>query len=232
MSTATAAPTNGRKAGGKATTGQRMERGTVVTIKAPNFQTAKFKIIGTAPLVIHKFSTKARQQIMQTQSEGKSSRSRKDRKPKNFDEVYQEARHISTDGWDGMPASAFRAAMISACRIAGYVMTRAKLAVFVEADGVDKDESTPLVRIHGVPRKHEGWGRNDNGSVDIRVRPMWEEWHAFLRVRFDADLLTITDITNLLMRAGLQVGIAEGRPDSKNSVGCGWGTFTVEAAPK
>lgn len=210
--------------------GQQMEHGVVVTIKAPNFQTAKFKIIGTAPLVIHKFSTKARQQIKQTQEEGGGrSKSKKNRAPKDFDEVYQEARHVSTEGWDGMPAAAFRAAMVSACKIAGYVMTRAKLAVFVETDGVDRDEGTPLVRIYGTPRRHEGWGRNDNGSVDIRVRPMWEEWHAFLRVRFDADMLTVTDVTNLLMRAGLQVGIAEGRPDSKNSTGCGWGTFTVEA---
>lgn len=219
---------NGSK--GPATPCPQAEQGVVVTIKAPNFQTAQFKIIGTAPLVIHKFSTKARQQIMQTQSEGKSAKSRKDRKPKDFDEVYHEARHISTEGWDGMPAAAFRAAMVSACKIAGYVMTRAKLAVFVEADGVDKDEGTPLVRIYGTPRRHEGWGRNDNGSVDIRVRPMWEQWHAFLRVRFDADMLTATDVTNLLMRAGLQVGIAEGRPDSKNSTGCGWGTFAVETA--
>jgi hypothetical protein len=119
--------------------------------------------------------------------------------------------------------------MVSACRIAGYVMTRAKLAVFIETDGVEKDDGTPLVRIYGAPHKHEGYARNDNGSIDVRVRPMWDEWHAFLRVRYDADMLTTTDITNLLMRAGLQVGIAEGRPDSKNSTGCGWGTFTVEA---
>lgn len=226
MSTETAVKTNGHKELAKPV--QTQEQGVVITIKAPNFQTAKFKIIGNAPLVIHKFSTKARQQIMQTQMEGKSAKSKKDRKPKDFDAVYGEARHISTEGWDGMPASAFRSAMVSACKIAGYVMTRAKLAVFVEADGIEQDEGTPLVRIYGTPRKHEGYARNDNGSVDIRVRPIWDEWYALLRVRYDADMLTATDITNLLMRAGLQVGIAEGRPDSKNSVGCGWGTFMVE----
>jgi len=32
---------------------------------------------------------------------------------------------------------------------------------------------------------------------------------------------------NLLHRAGLQVGIMEGRPDSKDSCGCGWGTFKI-----
>lgn len=205
------------------------EQGVVVTIKAPNFQTAKFKIVGNAPLVIHKFSTKARQQIMATQAAGKSAKSKKDRVAKDFDAVYEEARHLSTEGWDGVPAGAFRAAMVSACKIAGFVMTRAKLAVFIEADGIEKEDGTPLVRIYGTPKRHEGYARNDNGSVDVRVRPMWLQWHSFLRVKFDADMLTTVDISNLLMRAGLQVGIAEGRPDSKNSVGCGWGTFTVSS---
>jgi len=35
-------------------------------------------------------------------------------------------------------------------------------------------------------------------------------------------------LTNLLARAGLQVGIGEGRPDSKNSAGMGWGLFQIE----
>ena len=57
---------------------------------------------------------------------------------------------------------------------------------------------------------------------------MWAAgWEATVRVKFDADLLTISDIANLLMRAGLQNGIHEGRPASKMSVGMGWGTFEV-----
>jgi hypothetical protein len=199
-----------------------------VVIKAPNIQTAEFRIKGTAPLVIHKFSTKAREQIMATQAKGDQAKTRKKREAKDFEAVYNEARHLSREGWDGVPANAFRAAMVSACRTAGFVMSRAKLAFFIEADGYDKDEGTPLIKIEGKPRKHEGYARNDNGSVDIRVRPMWEQWGARVRIRFDADMLSVTDISNLLMRAGLQVGICEGRPDSKNSTGCGWGTFEVE----
>jgi hypothetical protein len=29
-------------------------------------------------------------------------------------------------------------------------------------------------------------------------------------------------------RVGAQVGIGEGRPDSKNSTGMGWGTFEIK----
>jgi hypothetical protein len=30
-------------------------------------------------------------------------------------------------------------------------------------------------------------GRNDNGGVDIRVRAIWHDWTAILRVKFDLD---------------------------------------------
>ena len=46
-------------------------------------------------------------------------------------------------------------------------------------------------------------------------------------MRYDADQFTAVDIANLMMRVGVQVGIGEGRPDSKTSTGMGWGTFEV-----
>jgi hypothetical protein len=46
-------------------------------------------------------------------------------------------------------------------------------------------------------------------------------------VSFDADQFALGDIGNLLVRVGMQVGIGEGRPDSKKSAGMGWGLFEV-----
>jgi len=69
--------------------------------------------------------------------------------------------------------------------------------------------------------------RNATGVADIRVRPMWREWGAHVRVKYDADQFTLTDVTNLMARVGMQVGIGEGRPDSKSSAGLGWGTFEL-----
>ena len=53
-----------------------------------------------------------------------------------------------------------------------------------------------------------------------------------MRVRFDADQFTLTDVANLLMRVGMQVGIGEGRPFSKNSNGMGWGLFDLKNGKK
>jgi len=57
---------------------------------------------------------------------------------------------------------------------------------------------------------------------------MWDEgWEAQVRVRYDADQFTLEDLANLLARVGVQVGLGEGRPDSKSSAGMGWGTFMI-----
>ena len=39
------------------------------------------------------------------------------------------------------------------------------------------------------------------------------------------------DVANLIMRAGMQAGIGEGRPFSKESAGIGYGLFEVMGKP-
>lgn len=199
----------------------------VVNITAPKLETASFVIIGTAPYVQHKFSAKARQMMMDKQAAGSQAKKGKQRDPKNFDEVFLQAQHLTPEGWNGIPAPAFRSAMIDACRLIGFKMTHAKISVFVEPDGFDADDGTPMVRIFGDIYRHEGCVRNETGVADVRVRPMWRTWHATVRVTYDADVFSHTDVANLLTRAGAQVGIGEGRPFSKQSHGMGWGTFRI-----
>jgi hypothetical protein len=200
----------------------------IVRISRPKLRTATIPIVGVSPYVQHAFSEKQRKQMEETQRAGQQSRGKKVRQPKDFDAAYEAAKHVSKDGWVGIPAPAFRNAMISACRLVGIVMTRAKLSVFVEADGIDKNDGTPLVRIIGEPRIHQAPVRNETGVADVRWRPMWEEWSANVRVTWDEDQFSATDVMNLMLRAGMQVGIGEGRPDSPNSNGLGWGRFEVQ----
>ncbi len=200
-----------------------------IKISAPNIREAKFLIRGTAPLVVHKFSAKAKALIRQKQEAGSLANKGKSKSAKDFEEVFQGARHISTEGWDGIPAAAFRAGIISACRLVGFKMTLAKLSIFVAADGFDETEGTPLVRIlsPAEPERNESMVRLATGVCDISVRPMWRYWGAELRIQYDADQFTADDVRNLLARVGAQVGVCEGRPDSKSSAGCGWGTFEL-----
>jgi hypothetical protein len=199
-----------------------------VHISAPKFEEAAIRICGTAPLVMHAFSEKQQRIIEDRQALGDVGKKNKKREPKDFDELYQRARHLSTGGWDGIPAPAFRNAMIAACRTVGFTMTIAKCSIFVLADGYDEN-GNPLVKItKGKPKQRRDPVLNDSGVVDIRARPMWEAgWEAIVRVRWDADQFSASDVVNLLARAGVQIGLCEGRPFSKNSYGQGWGTFEV-----
>lgn len=201
----------------------------VVVIKAPDMQSLEVFIAGDGPYVQHKFSQKAQEQIMATQKTGGTA-SKGKRDPKDFDQVCQDSTHFSRQGWIGIPAPSFRNAMISACRLVNFKMTIAKMALFVKPDGFDRDDGTPLVRIYGEWRRHDMIARNDNGSPDIRSRPMWERWMARVVIRFDALQFNPTSVYNLMMRAGLQVGIGEGRHDSKKSAGIGWGGFSLSDA--
>lgn len=200
-----------------------------VVIKAPNFQRAEFRIKGIAPLVIHRFSAKTKNEMKLKMEAGKVAGSKKNREPKNSDDSYNESRYIAKEGWDGFHAGAVRAAMISACRLVNFKMTLAKLSIFVEADGWDKTEpQIPLIRIEGKPVKQEDMARVETGQPYVTIRAAYHGWKAKIKIRWDADQFSIKDISNLLSRVGLQVGIGEGRPDSKNSAGMGWGLFELE----
>ena len=202
-----------------------------VEISAPNFQTGVFRIIGTAPYLQHKFSNRPKQEIKEKQMAGSTAKKNKQKVAKDFNACYEESKYVGTDGTNGIPATAFRNAFIRACKLVGYEMTMAKMSVFVEADTYDQDDGTPLVNfVKGKPKMHEGIVRIQQ-TMDLRVRAMWREgWEMDLRVKWDADQFTIDDISNLIMRAGLQVGVGEGRPFSKASAGCGFGTFELKGA--
>lgn len=204
---------------------------TTVSIKAPNVQTGQFTIRGTAPLVIAAFSAKAQNAIKAKHEAGSTALTRKKRDARDFSADVRQALHVSTEGWHGFNATGLKLALVSACRTVGYKMTLAKLAIFVQADGTDALTGVPLIRIQSPAPYEENISpaRNANGGFDLRARPMWRQWSMDVRIAFDADMFTLSDIANLLLRAGLQVGIGEGRADSKSSCGTGWGSFTVEA---
>lgn len=204
----------------------------VAVVRPANIVEFGVRIRGTAPLVQNKFSHKARMKMMQDMSTPKSQKkSKSERPPRDYDDDFVQAQHLDSDGRNGIPAPAFRAAMIDACRAAGIVMTKAKMSVFVLHDSIDATDGTPLVLIDAnAPERTEMLVRNDNGGADIRIRPMWRAWSAMVRLQFDADMISLDSVVNLLDRAGRQVGIGEGRPFSKNSTGQGWGTFVVEAS--
>ena len=199
-----------------------------VTISPLNMQTIVVEIEGTTPLMQARFQQKALNKMREKMQAGQTAKKGAKREPRDFDDDFKQAQHISEKGWNGLPAPAFRNACIDVCRMVGFKMTHAKMSIFFESDGLDKQDGTPLIKIIAdKPERTEMPVRNATGVVDIRVRPMWRKWGAKLRLRYDADQFTASDVVNLLSRAGEQVGVGEGRHYSKSSNGIGMGCFRV-----
>ena len=196
-----------------------------VVITPPNFGVLEVLVKGTAPLVIERFSKKA--EIMEKMQQGAQAKSKKVRNARDYEKEAEESKYKHQDGWEGFNAASIRAGMISACRLVGFKMTLAKLSVFVEADGFDYVDGLPIVRIYGNSTVFTAHTRNATGVVDVRSRPQYRDWASKIRIKFDQTQFSASDVINLISRVGLQVGIGAGRPDSKSSGGCGWGTFEV-----
>jgi len=177
-----------------------------VVVGSPRFQEAQFKIVGTAPYVSSNFTAVGAPE-----------------------KGVLDSPHEAADGWYGIPAVLFRKAMIVACRVAGFRMTKAKVAVFVEADGLAKLDGEPLVRFtKGKPHSVERFLKYGGGRVSMGAQERWNAgWEAVVRVRFDADLFALVDVANLMLRAGMQVGLGAGRPDPTGGPGMGWGLFEI-----
>ena len=201
-----------------------------VRITPPRMQRLMVSIEGSAPLMTARLSAKTRDNLLRGMTEVKTPGTRKVREVRSPEAETEAALHRAAEGWAGFPASAIRAGMISACRVAGFKMTLAKLSCFVPAQGYDVVDGLPLIEIKGDYEQNVMHVRNATGVIDIRVRPIWREWSADFLVEFDADQFSPSDIFNLLQRVGAQVGIGEGRPDSRASGGLGFGTFQVKVA--
>jgi hypothetical protein len=198
-------------------------------IKPANMQLATFNITGNAPLVIHRFSVKSQNQMEDKMKLGPTSKKGKARDALDPKQIYQDAKYVGPGGWEGFNGMSIRHALVSACRLVGYKMTLAKMSIFFVQDGWDKYEPhIPLIKINGKSEMLRCWARVETGGAYLTYRPAYYKWTSKITLRFDADQFSANDVANLLVRAGIQVGIGEGRPDSKNGVGMGWGTFTVD----
>lgn len=174
-------------------------------------------VVGDSRLVTHRFSEKAKHMMLDKQTRKAASIGKK--APRNPNEEYQGAMYLTADGLPGVPAVAFKAAMVAACRLhEGLPMTVARIAIHVLGD---------VLPVFGdAPQMREDIVRLDSGVADLRYRPSFERWWCRLRIKFVCSVVTAEQVINLLQTAGL-CGVCEWRPASKKSYTGTWGMFHV-----
>ena len=171
---------------------------------------------GTAPLIVHRFSEKARKQILDKQLK----KAKTGREVRNPEADYQGSiYHFAKNGRSGFPAVGFKAAMVRAGKQLDYTMTDLRGMFFVVPDEGD------LVEIVGKHRMREDMVRIGQGTSDLRFRAEYPEWKATVVIRYNSRAISEEELVKLIEQAGFSCGIGEWRPEKSNTGN--FGTFKI-----
>lgn len=177
----------------------------------PNFDLveATLRLEGTAPLICHKWSEKAKRQMLDKQMKrANSGKAAKDPEADYLGSLYEHP-----EGGYGFPSVAFKAAAVRAGTYMDHKMTFLRGAFHVLGE---------LVKIEGEPSMREDMVRVSMTS-DIRYRGEFRQWAVDLPIRFNAAALSLEQIVALFHVAGFSVGVGEWRPEKNGQ----YGTFEV-----
>lgn len=203
----------------------------VITIPALDIRTATVKIVGDSPLIMHKWSEKAKKEILDKQM--------KKAKSKGHDAKDPFADFISSMYWlDGEPENktpeGFAAALEDGARF-GFPSTAVKAAAVAAAyrAGITKNMVSmngafhvigEFVEINGEPVMREDMVKVGMGVADIRYRGEFPEWWSSFTVRYNAAVLSLEQLINMINMGGFSCGIGEWRAEKGGT----FGAFHVE----
>jgi len=207
--------------------------GFVISIPVINEQRITVKIIGETPLVVHNWSQKAKQQMLDVMMQKAKSKKHDvknpvedfieslywlDGKPAEYTEdAYASA--IQNGARFGFPTTAFKAAAVSAGYRSGLTKDKVSTngAFHIKGD---------MVEIVGTPVIREDMVRVSNGAPDIRYRGMFPAWEAEIELTYNANVISAEQLVNLINYGGYACGIGEWRPEK----GGDWGRYRVVTA--
>jgi len=173
----------------------------------------KIRLAGTSPLIMHAWSHKAKEQMLNKQMK----RGTAGKEPKDPERDFEESLYRDADGNYAFPSVAFKAAAVRAGTYCDLKMTFLRGAFHVNGE---------MTRIHGEPRPREDMVKIAMGTADIRYRAEFPEWYAEPTVSLNVNALSVEQLINLFNIAGYSVGIGEWRPERDGQ----FGRFVVEGA--
>lgn len=183
-------------------------------------ETLLVPIVGTTPLIVHRFSEKAKRQMLDNMQGRKSPKQAKDPQAE-----YEAAFYRLGDGGYGFPSLAFKAATVGGARFySGVTMTALKQFMYLR--GEVGDDGRALTRIEGEPIMREDVVTVGRNGSDLRYRPQFSEWRATLEVTYVTSALTRGSVLSLIDAGGMGVGVGEWRPEKDGD----FGTYRVDPA--
>lgn len=203
----------------------------VISIPAIDVRTATVKIVGDSPLIMHKWSEKAKKEILNKQMKKAKSKGHDAKDP--FADFISSMYWLTGEPEDKTPEG-FSAAIEAGARF-GFPSTAVKAAAVAAAyrAGITKNMvsmngafhiSGEFIEIHGTPIMREDMTRVGMGVADIRYRGEFPEWWSVFTVRYNAAVLSLEQLVNMINMGGFACGIGEWRAE-KGGV---YGSFHVE----
>lgn len=181
----------------------------IIELPRLNTQTLTVTLVGDSPLIMHRWSEKAKREMLDKQMK----RARVAKAAKNPEEDYEQSIYRDANGQPCFPATAFKCAAVDACsHLAGITKVQARGAFHVIGE---------MVPIYGQPAMREDMVRlsGPGGVADIRHRAEFKKWWTGFEVQFNANVLSPAQILNLFATAGFAIGIGEWRPQKDGIYG-------------
>ena len=183
---------------------------------------AVITVEGTAPLVVHAWSQKAKQMMLAAQQGKKTPK-----EVKNPEGDFEASMYRFPDGGHGFPVMAFKAATVKGGGRAfgkAVKMTELRQHLTFLPDGIGVD-GMQLARLTCTePKMREDMVRVGMGTADIRYRAEYAEWQVDLRIEYLPSVIDLGSIA-ALVDAGGSNGIGEWRPEKNGA----FGTYRVVA---
>lgn len=181
-------------------------------------ETMEVPIVGTSPLIVHRFSEKAKRQMLDAMQGRKTPKQAKDPEAE-----YQAALYRFADGGSGIPVIAFKAATVGGARFYQSVTMR-ELKQFLFMRGEIGVDGQALARIDGEHHLREDVVRVGRGGTDLRYRPEYTNWRTTLTVTYVTSALTRASVLSLIDAGGMGVGVGEWRPERDGD----FGTYRID----
>lgn len=181
---------------------------TNVTLPPLKIETITVTLIGDTPLIVHRWSEKAKKQMLDKQMKKASS----GKEAKNPEQDFKDSLYILPNGGYGFPIIGFKAAAVTACTsIGGMTKVAARQAFHVDGEFAEILGDEPTMR--------EDMVKIAMGTADIRYRGEFKNWWTQIAVKFNANVMSAEQILNLMQTAGFAVGVGEWRPERDGQYG-------------
>ena len=186
-------------------------------IPAPDIRSMEVTIVGTAPLIFHKWSEKAMKMMLNKQMKTADAGKREAKDPQKD---YEESFYYNKEKKIAFPALSIKQAMVDSARnIEGLTMTLLRGAIFVMGD---EDGLIPVV--FKEKRMRQDMVRVGMGTADIRFRGEVRDWSMTFLLKWNNAIFSAVQVLNLLQTAGFASGLGEWRPSRNGD----FGTFEVK----